>query len=439
MSNITQESNANFNSTLTLLNLGAITVNMQTCPFQPPISTNYHGPRFFGNDGTGAFWGIQGFYRTIPCWRGQNTIRPVPYQAYTFSLSASGFFINSYFNQPPFTYTAALSATAITVGQLTVPSNNNPSDAYNATPGLEAIYLTNNIADNIAYSSPNQSPFQSTKYLIQSVPLTFVNTTQGFSALNQSTCYPILVSGNTAYNAAFLPYTLLDDYGAEWLIDRNNKSSNLHVGGTNNTYNLYYGWSPYTSMYGAPAPAYITRNGVVSWPLAFANFTYTVAKVNPVNGNAIFGASAFLTGGSGFFFTNVLGANAGNSYTYTFTPLALSNSTDNTNFTYNSASIQQLPGGGWLVICGTGAPYNIFYIPSNMSGYYNVSFSNLPSNAVLSAETLAVDLNGFFYCLYYSSSTSDFSSMYWSGSLGGNYVFTVPQLQRMNVPCIFDS
>ena len=121
---------------------GRLVIPLKQSVYNFPLSASKKGPRFFGNDGTGCYYGLAGYYRSYPCYIPHGlTKRLTQYSGFT--VNALGIFDVSALQSNPFAYTTQLADTSAQVGSLPYPIDVPVTGKFShATLGFHGLYVS---------------------------------------------------------------------------------------------------------------------------------------------------------------------------------------------------------------------------------------------------------------------------------------------------------
>lgn len=410
--------------------LGSYTLKLTRSSASFNLTATKKGPRFFGMDGTGGYFGLGGYYRSYPCWANWNNAFPAnvfglmpsyPYQMGLFTTNSTGIFDVSYLLSNPFQYSAQLTDTGQTNGQLPFAGPNSPT-------GLSAGY-----AKIWTRTYQNNGPQDySSKTFWPSV--SFAPITGSLVGTQHPNVMPLGSSMALRSGPTFIVY---DDLGQDYLLSyslviaQSRLMSTTYGGPSSGLTN----WGGYFSIAAALSsnsmePVVVTKRGRNSavdtiWGISGANagnVNMSTMKVHPGTGTFIYGGTTLgspqypisgMYSGTVFCATHVAGTVA-TCATRDYT--TFSNPTDNTAIQGASQSIQiqQSPGGGFIL--GASSLGNVLYfVYPDLSGYYKITLSTTSPNAINtgSTEVFNLDTNGHFWYLDYGASGgSAFQNVY---------------------------
>lgn len=423
----------------TVQKLGTLNLTMGKCPFQFQTTDEKTNPAFFGaTDGTSHYYGLMGYYRSIPSWRriGGNY---ACYQAAIFNVLGTGIYETVMLLDNPFRFAPyALAST----DELQNPSI--ASQAF-AVPGFSGIYTSN--ANNLNTSGANEYFQVIKRSCINNNPINPVTRVLPFNASELATTASPAASQIQANPVR--KFLVQDDFLQERLVDINFRTfRDLN----NNSLNCETLWGDYQGDGVFPSYNTVYKWGNDRCVDAFAadnpgnpQTVFEVNKVNPVTGNAFSaGRYAPVTGPTinGVFSSNVFAS--GNQAPgiqdtwFTYSALSLSDSADQALWETGiyHASAFQMPGGGFLCFTTVGADniLNGFILNDACTSYYRLNLS-IPSGAPTPSVSgqFGVDLNGNLYMINPMNSSSPV--LYWTGGGILKINIALASLPRWGVSC----
>lgn len=410
--------------------LGSYTLKLTRSTASFNLTATKKGPRFFGMDGTGGYFGLGGYYRSYPCWAPWNNAFPAsifgvlpsyPYQMGLFTTNSTGIFDVSYLLANPFQYHAQLSDTGQAAGQL-------PFAGASTTAALSAGYAK---IWSRTYSSNAPQDYSA---ITQWPSISFANTSGPLSGYQHPNTMPWGSDLALRLGPSFIIY---DDLGQDYLI------SYSFINGHSRLISTTYGgptggptaWGGYLSIAAALSsnsmePVVVTKRGRNSavdtiWGINGANpgaVNMSTMKVHPGTGTFLYGGTTLgspqypvsgVYSGTVFCATHVAGTVA-TCATRDYT--TFSNPADNTAIQNASQTIQiQQPPGGGFILGGSTLGNIVYFVMPDLSGYYKVALSTTSPNAIYtgSTETFNLDINGnFWYLDYGATGGSSFQNVY---------------------------
>lgn len=449
---------------MTLKKLGMVYINLQPCPFQFNLTGTKLGPRFFGLDGTGSYFGLTGYYRSIPSWRpfitdygaGLGTT-PGQYgnmfdQFYGFTLNASGIFDVQKTRSNPFQLHSQIYDMAPQGYQAPyIPYSKSGSDSYfdwspqggGICQGFDRLLTTSCVNSGGSGQSPaygltivqqelrfNPLSFET----VSSPPACSITLIDGpDTTMNGTYCMPYPPNAAVIWTpSAGIPYLIYDDlfvghlvdksecgfYACQWVLHADQDSPNP-------------GWSNYRSH---SDDAYVLRAHMI-YNQIIKGLRYKVpivlsvggagsygtsllsAKVDPSTGNCLLigrlngfapspGQNTLYGGNiladSPYLYPSVTLPNAG-----WFNRIYLSDPNDQTKIDgpsglLTNANVQQIPDGGWLV-----GPFNDdtntgLLIAPDFSGYFGVVMGGITWS--IYPEEYGMSWDGHFFMMNWTGS-----------------------------------
>ena len=412
-----------------LQKVGTINVALKKSVFQPSNSGFKAGPRFWGLDGTGQYWGPNGYYRSTPCWG--NVTSPIRANQFSgFSVSPYGCYDLSALTAAPNQYASDPSATAQATGQAPFPLTTAPG-SYQAPgrscQGLQGVYSQS------FWEQGGATGFRGFRNSLLKTPLTlFENLT-----INPVPATAMQQDINTLVDtfAEWLAppiFTVLDDFKGEHCVSGSLFTVDFYGDDLPQIATDILDNSPYQQ------PILLTKNGTAHAVWSFLDHLtvelYSV-KVNPVNGNCI--VSGEYGGKNGPYVAgNVFcKQNPSDIFLNVQYLLSLSDADDQTLMPGSRHGAVAQFAGGWFGLFGTSGG-TIFLVDQSISNYYRVNFT-VPSGVTFSPnpETMAIDFAGNWYYLDYSSGYGTFSYLYSNAGQPQTIQLVVPNLTAWGVTC----
>lgn len=438
---------------------GVLSLSMRTCPFQPTVNSIKGRPRFFGNDGVGNYFGLNGYYGTVPCWLpfGKNF---TPYQSSTFFIFEGGLFDSDALLSNPFSLQPKITSLANSFyygGELAWPYTYGVSPASNQPttvsmgPGklfLGQSTINGNNINQVGAPWP-QITFESvtTKLSgageIQQIDLSERYCSNALNTLGSNGLALISTLANDAlHNAYTQGISTLTGYApcgtSRQVYDMTANVSNAFLQGAFPC--RYNGGGPISSPDPfnpiAPWSEPLTVTKINGTTYSWFNATSGSYKMHPNQGNFISCGIAGSTPIIGNAFAS-WDAGTGVLDPFQFMTAALSDPSDNTAFQISNIAAQQVPGGGFLCWNSSTLGSTMWLIAPNFSFYYTIQLAGLVGNLTnVTQDRIGVDQNGILYFLNYSGfSGGTFVNMQYSGRGTTVIPLALPPLTRIGVAC----
>lgn len=446
--------------TRTIPKLGTINLAMRTCPFQPTINAVKDRPRFFGNDAVGNYFGLNGYYGSIPCWLPFTSNYFSCYQASTFFVFAGGLFDTDALLSNPFQFQPKITSQANAFyygGELAWPY------AYGISPTTQQPSTVSMGPGELFLGQSTTNGNFVNKTTVPWQQITFHSVTGPFAAtadresvdLSEHYCAnPLNTLGS---NGAALPSTLMKDVLLNKYVQGTSTltgyapcgtSREVYAYGANTSSGFVQGAFPIRFLGGGPIsspdplnpiapyalPQTVTR--ITGTPFSWFCATTGSYKMHPNSGNFVLAGIA----GATPFYGNSLASwdvSTGTMEAFSFGVIALSDPTDNTAFQVSNLNVQQIPGGGFLLWNSSAMNSKMWLIAADFSGYYTINLAGLVgSQTNVSADRIGVDQNGILYFLNYTGlSGGTFVSMQYSGPGTTVIPISLPSLTHLSVAC----
>lgn len=414
--------------------VGNATIPFSLCPNQLPIGAVKKYPTFFQNDRTGAYFGCNGYYASIPCWKAIDNNHSQLVQYSTFSILAGKLGGVDALLSNPTAYSGLLPKTDNKF-QLPFPLNSAvPTQSINIS--YEAIYVSQGassppVSNGSFLRYTSKIPFNplSVNEIVTVPPICenaaiYQGNSGNVGSFGSPTFnVPILLSGIACLPQQFSETILYTNYLGP-VFDFRAAAVKCE----------YFGFPPGASIwdfdyFGLKMVNTFDRNGV----------SISALKVNPVSANFLGRGTVSGAAVNVFWCGNVL------QQRYSANPfpmpsdyfemkiLTLANAADNTIFYSQGASVIQLPAGGYLVVptfTSSTNPTTCFLFDDTCSQYVKLSlvFPSGAVNKLIQGKYLSADGAGFLYFI-----ESGTSNLYWSGGPAISIQLPIPTLQNLNV------
>lgn len=409
-------------------------------------------PRFYGREQTGTLFGAAGYYRSIPVWKSGNAGILYPYQMAGFQVNAGYSYDVDGTLPNPFLYQPTPSASQYVGSLATATSDGTACGSMGAgSLSLNSAYLNTTLNRTFFIAS----------YQAEIPNLVQKDTKFRFSARQQIQqlsvgfgCLPINNFGlvDTGPSPSFL---LENDFGLDYL---------YQFGGVDETSNYppdfsfqpcigpptvryfyngiaqdYYPTSDNRNQYDSENPdssyclpryyqladgsVQAVYNGKNNFSGSFAgdnlvfkvdagtgNYIRLFSSKNPIAGICWYGGNVWCS-------TDILG----NITTKEQLALSLEDMTDNGLFqsaliNNGETSIQQIPGGGFLIFDFYNYPGVMFLVSRDLRRYVRVNISGWNEGfGYPQVETMTMDASGFFNFLQYGTNYATFEQGLYSG------------------------